>query len=280
VVAIVLVPIYVWLVPGRYYQNDDHIRALVLAFLCGASVGMTEISSRYRDEQMKAILSPDGLVYIVCNGAISTFALVLLFHFSLTLEAFKAFQGHPLSAAMAAGFGATAIMRTRFAVIKGADSKDVSIGPDIVINLLLAMIDRRIDRWRAARRQEIVADHFEQLKALGTVDEASKYLLASLVSFQNLSEAEKKDLAATLKDNKELGYSENIQRAAMGYLFLTVVGEENFTSVLAKARQIQGGDISPPAIPPLGPPPAVPPPPVPAPAAPTTAPAAVKKWRK
>src|SRR5205807_2571209 len=139
-----------------------------------------------------------------------------------------------------AGFGATAIMRARFAVIKGADNKDISIGPDIVINLLLAMIDRRIDRWRAARRQAIITEHFDQLKALGTIDEASKYLLASLTSFQNLNEPEKKELADTIKGNKDLGYSDNIQLAAMGYLFLTVVGEENFDSVLAKAKLIRG----------------------------------------
>ena len=270
VVVALLVPIYAFLVPLHHFTDDNNARALVLAFLCGGSVGMTEISSRYRDEQMKAILSPDGLVYILCNGAISTFALILVFHFSHTLEAFAAFRNNSLPAAIAAGFGATAIMRARFAVVKGADGKDISIGPDIVINLLLAMIDRRIDRWRAARRQEIVTAHFDQLKALGTVDEAGKYLLASLVSFQNLSAPEKKDLADTIKGNKDLGYSDNIQLAAMGYLFLTVVGEENFDSVLAKAKQIQG--TPPPSISPLAPPPATPPPVPPAAAPPPVPP--------
>jgi hypothetical protein len=266
-VVVCLIPIYVFLVPGHYYAEKNNVRALVLAFLCGGAVGMTEISSRYRDEQMKAILSPDGLLYILCNGAISTFALILIFHFSITLTAFTALKGNPLTSAIAAGFGATAIMRTRFAVIKGADNKDISIGPDIVINLLLAMIDRRIDRWRAARRQEIITDHFDKLKALGTVEEAGKYLLASLVSFQNLSEPEKKEFAAMIKAN-EKGDSENIQLATMGYLFLTVVGEENFDSVLEKAKDIRGRGT----LPPLPPPPAVAPPPVPPPAAPPPVP--------
>ena len=255
-----LIPIYAFLVPLHHYTDDNNARAIALAFLCGASVGMTEISSRYRDEQMKAILSPDGLVYLLCNGAISTFAIILIFHFQQTLTAFAAFKGNPLSAAIAAGFGATAIMRARFAVVKGADGKDISIGPDIVISLLLAMIDRRIDRWRASRRQEIIADHFAKLKELGTVDEAGKYLLASLISFQNLSEPEKKELSDTIKGNKDLGYSENIQLAAMGYLFLTVVGEENFASVLDKAKKIQRTGVPPaPAPPPVPPPPVVPP---------------------
>jgi hypothetical protein len=258
-VGLLLVPIYLFLVPPELYAEPNSVRALVLAFLCGGAVGMTEISSRYRDEQMKAILSPDGLVYILCNGAISTFALVLIFHFRDTLEVLKVFKDNTLGAAIVAGFGASAIMRTRIAVIKGADNKDISIGPDIVINLLLAMIDRRIDRWRASQRQGIIARHIDRLKELGTVDEASKYLLASLISFQNLSEPEKKELSDTIRGNKELGYSQNIQLAAMGYLFLTVVGEENFDSVLAKAKQIQGTNLPPPVVgPPPVPPQAVP----------------------
>lgn len=245
---ILLIPVYLFLVPLHHYSDDHNTRAAVLAFLCGALVGVTEISSRYRDEQLKAVLSPDGLVYILFNGAISTFALILIFHFRYTVDALKVFQGRELAAAIAAGFGASAIMRTRLAVIKGADNKDISIGPDIVINLLLAMIDRRIDRWRSAHRIEIIAEHFDELKSLGSIDDASKYLRASLLSFQNLGEVEKKDLTDTIESNKRLGYSDNIQFAAMGFLFLTVVGEENFDSVLKKAKQFQGQ--TPPPSPP------------------------------
>lgn len=244
-----LIPVFVFLVPPHYYTDDNNARAIFLAFLCGAFVGLTEIASRYPDEQMKSILSPDGLVYMLCNGAISMFALVLIFHFRNTLTAFAAFKENSLAAAIAAGFGATAIMRTRLAVIKGSDNKDISIGPDIVINLLLAMIDRRIDRWRASHRLNIISDHFEELRALGTIDEAGKYLGASLLSFQNLSVAEKQRITDIIESNKKLRYSDNIQLQAVGFLFLTIVGEENFASVLAKARQIQGAGGSPPPAP-------------------------------
>lgn len=169
-----LIPIYLFLVPVHYYCEDGNARALILAFLCGAFVGLTEIASRYPDEQMKSILSPDGLVYLLCNGAISTFALILIFHFRNTVPAFASFKANSLGAAIAAGFGATAIMRTRLAVIKGSDNKDISIGPDIVINLLLAMIDRRIDRWRASHRLDMISEHFDELRALGPIDDAGR----------------------------------------------------------------------------------------------------------
>jgi hypothetical protein len=251
--VVFLLPVFIFLVPPHYYTDDNNARAMVLAFLCGAFVGLTEIASRYPDEQMKSILSPDGLVYLLCNGAISAFAIILIFHFRDTVPAFAGFRGNSLGAALAAGFGATAIMRTRFAVIKGSDNKDISIGPDIVINLLLAMIDRRIDRWRAAHRLNIISDHFKELRELGTIEDAGKYLGASLLSFQNLSVVEKQRITDIIENNKKLGYSDNIQMQALGFLFLTIVGEENFASVLAKAKQIQGAQGNPPVIPPVAP---------------------------
>lgn len=266
--------IYICLVPWHYYSDDHNFRALAIAFLSGALVGATEILSRYRDEQVKAILSPDGLLYVLFNGAISTFALILIFRFENSVPALSVFKGNSLTAAIAAGFGSTAIMRTRIAVIKGTDNKDVSIGPDIVINLLLSMIDRRIDRWRAARRQEIIATHFPQLKALGSIDQASQYLMSSLLSFQNLNDSEKQQFSDTVDRNKKSGSDVNVQFQALGFLFLTVVGEENFASALAKAKEIQGPTaaatptVAPPAIPTSGSPP-------PVPATPTVAPPAI-----
>src|SRR3984893_17775334 len=198
--AAVLAAVYWVLVPRAHLVDDEHMRALALAFLFGGVVGVTEIASRYRDEQGKAVVSPDGVIYLLFNGAISTFALILIFHLQRHNQ-FTSLQD-PLVAAMVAGFGASAVMRTRLAVIKGSDNKEISIGPDIVINLLLSLIDRRIDRWRALVRQRIVADHLGTLKALGTVEQTTQYLFAALLAFQNLSEAEKQQFIDTIKANK------------------------------------------------------------------------------
>jgi hypothetical protein len=277
-----LAPIYFLLIPPHYYFDNwaSNARALGLAFLCGALVGLTEIASRYRDEQVKAITSPDGLVYILFNGAISTFALILLWHFRDN-AAFSFLRGNPLGAAIAAGFGATAVMRTRLAVIKGSDGKDVSIGPDIVLSLLMTMIDRRIDRWRSLRRQRIIAQYFGELRELGSIEQASEYLLGSLISFQNISETEKKEVNDQIdKNNKAEIHDPYIKLTTLGYIFLTVVGEENFDQVLKEAKNLQSrdrraqsgpltatplGNVPPPTPPPTTPlvgpqPPPVPPP--------------------
>jgi hypothetical protein len=236
-----LAPIYLFLIPSHYYTDQWAIntRALGLSFLCGALVGLTEIASRYRDEQVKAILSADGMVYIIFNGAISTFALILIWHFRDN-PAFTVLKSNPVGAAIAAGFGATAIMRTRLAVIKGSDNKDVSLGPDIVLSLLMSMIDKRIDRWRSLRRQSIIAQSFNDLRALGSIDDASEYLLGSLVSFQNISETDKKDVNAQVEQNKTAKVRDPyIKLATLGYIFLTLVGEENFNQVLTEAQNLQ-----------------------------------------
>lgn len=268
-----LLPIYFFLIPWHYYTDNwaTNARALGIAFLCGALVGLTEIASRYRDEQVKAITSPDGLVYILFNGAISTYALILIWHFKDN-PAFATLTKNPLGAAIAAGFGATAIMRTRLAVIKGSDGKDVSIGPDIVLSLLMTMIDRRIDRWRSLRRQQIIARRFDDLKALGSIDDASEYLLGSLISFQNISEADKKEVNDQVQQNKSAGVRDPyIQLTTLGYIFLTVIGEDNFYQALTEAKHLQtrkmpagqtspGGPILLATTPATVPPPAVPPP--------------------
>ncbi len=277
---ICLAPIYFLLIPQHYFLDNwaTNARALGLAFFCGALVGITEIASRYRDEQIRAITSPDGMVYILFNGAISTFALILIWHFRGNL-AFSFLRNEPLGAAIAAGFGATAIMRTRIAVIKGSDNKDVSIGPDIVLSLLMTMIDRRIDRWRSLRRRQIIAESFNDLRDLGSIDDASEYLLASLVSFQNISETEKKEVNDQIQQNKAAKVRDPyIQLTTLGYIFLTIAGEENFYQVLENAKVLQdrksqtaapltaasGGTattVLPPPTPLIGtPPPPVPPP--------------------
>ncbi|MBA3352654.1 MAG: hypothetical protein H0U23_09565, partial [Blastocatellia bacterium] len=54
---------------------------LLLCALFGASVGASEILSRYRDEPFIAISSPPGRRYLAVNAGISLAAFYLLYHF-------------------------------------------------------------------------------------------------------------------------------------------------------------------------------------------------------
>jgi len=47
-------------------------------------VGLAEIASRYRDEPLKAVGSPYGLVYLFLNGYLSMLAFLLILVLAFT----------------------------------------------------------------------------------------------------------------------------------------------------------------------------------------------------
>lgn len=259
--------------PPRFLPESN--RSIIWAFAFGASVGLSEIVSRYRDEPLRAVGSPFGLIYVAVNGMLGVFALFLITRYP---EKFGFTAGQPVPAflsALLAGFGSMAVMRTRLMVLKGADNKDISIGPDLVIKTLLQMVDQYVDRDRAANRLRIVTNNLGNLRTLAerfkTFRAVADYLLASLFAFQNLDEERKKQLQDIFTDydnRKEV--PDDIKYLAMGFVFLTVVGENQFADVLNKAVQgaaALGGQTST-----LQPPPLQAPPNVPLPAGPAAPP--------
>jgi hypothetical protein len=214
----------------------ENWRPAAFAFLCGGLVGIAEIATRYRDEPIHAIRSPYGLLYTALNGAISVLSLLLIFHYS---DMFRAVSGDKLLAAIAAGFGSSAVMRTRLAVLKGPDGKEVSIGPDLVINQLLQIFDQRIDRLRAKKRQAIVISNLPLVRKLGSFSTAANYLLASLLAFQNMSETNKSDFGAMIAEYEKMPLPDDIKYLALGFVFLTLVGETQFGDVVENAARLQ-----------------------------------------
>ncbi len=243
--AIFLIVVSVTLLPKDIWSLDDNRqRAIVAAFLFGSLVGMSEIASRYRDEPLKAVVSPYGLIYCLLNGYISILALFLIFNFA---SLFGSISTSNFLAAVTAGFGSTIVMRSRIAIIKTADGKEESVGPDYVIKILLQIIDTNIDRWRAVRRQEILKDNLEKIKNLGDFPTAWRYLLASLLAFQNLDEARRKTLSDTYNDYQaQTGVPEDIKRLGLGFIFLTLVGESNFSAVIHNAAVLSAGAATSP----------------------------------
>lgn len=207
-----------------------------MAFTCGLLVGASEVISRYRDEPLHACFSPFGLIYAVINGAMSLAALVLIFKYPD--GAFKMIASDGLLAAMAAGFGAAAVMRTKVAIIKGSDDKDISIGPDFIIRILLRTVDKNVDRFRAERRQAIVVRNLPEIRRLGSFSMASEYLLASLLAFQNIEDELKQNLRAAFDQYDKKALPNDLKYLAMGFVFLTLVGEAHFDTVLKNAVQI------------------------------------------
>jgi hypothetical protein len=165
-------------VPAIWYA------ALAVSF--GELVGFSEIITRYRDEPLRATFNRYGILYLLINGALSGCAYFLLRAYGARI--FPAAQDPPLLAAVVAGFGAMAVLRSKLFVFRTDDGKDIPIGPDLVISSILRIVDRKIDRLRAARRQQLV---FELAKRIAAVmasesdfDNPNSFVIISLASFQ------------------------------------------------------------------------------------------------
>ena len=228
---------YALLIPGSLSEPTPVVRAIVATFLFGSLVGLAEIASRYRDEPLRAVRSPYGLAYIVINGFLSLLAFMLILRFPGSFPA--SVSGNLFAAAFAAGFGAMVVMRSRIAIIKTPDGRDESIGPDYVLKIVLKTIDSKIDRWRAESRQRILATNIEKIKELGDLQSAYQYLGASLLAFQNLDDSQKSTLNETYNDYKnQANVPEDIKQLALGFIFLTLVGESHFSTVLNNAKEL------------------------------------------
>jgi len=249
VASLTLIPRDIWSSPL------NRIRGIGAAFLFGGLVGLSEIASRYRDEPLKAVVSPYGMIYCLLNGYISILAFFIVIRFP---NLFGSVSQSEFLAALTAGFGSTVVMRSRLAIIKNADGKEESVGPDYVIKIILQIIDTNIDRWRAVRRQKILGDNLAKIKSLGDFPTAWRYLSASLFAFQNLDDARKKTLADTYNDYQAQGVvPDDIKRLGLGFIFLTLVGESNFSAVIENAKALSGvpGSIPSPMNLPTPPPP-------------------------
>jgi hypothetical protein len=205
---------------------------VTIAAVCGSIVGVSEIVSRYRDEPMRATVNRYGLGYVVVNALVAALAYGILIRYPT--QVLPSVAGDGLLSALAAGFGAMVLLRSKLFIFRSDDGKEYPIGPSIVIETLLRVLDRKIDRLRASERQRRV---WAQMKDIADFEAAAGYLEASLLSFQNLSEEEKKEIAAVIEQYRQVSdWAPALRTMAVGFAFLTIAGEENFDQVIANLK--------------------------------------------
>lgn len=195
----------------------------------GALVGAMEIAQRYRAEPLSAVANPWGLGCIALNTSVS-------------LGAFWAVRASDLAAevsglelvkwAVLAGVGASVLLRAKLFDIRLADGKAAALGPEIVVQTLLEVLDRELDRARAKRRFATVR------KLFAGVDFEKAKLRLPLQLFQamqRVTEEETQRLMQRVAEVDELQSLGSQDKAyQLGFLLLDLVGEEFLTSVLEK----------------------------------------------
>jgi hypothetical protein len=186
-----------------------------------------------------------GGLYLLLNGLIALAAYGLLLRYPGQI--LPGLQDDRLMLALVAGLSALLVMRSKLLIFKGENGQEYSIGPAAVIESFLSLLDRKIDRQRASKRQKLVHDSLGGVSAFGL---AAAYLEASLLSFQNLSEAEKRDIALVIEQYRTRAeWPERLRVMAIGFAFLTIAGEENFAEVIGTMKhylEAEGGLTPPP----------------------------------
>ena len=122
----------------------------LLVFAAGAVVGLAELLSRHRDYPVNAAFSLPSLFYVLLNGGLSVLALVIV---SLLPPDWlkNGADLDTLKTTLAVGFGAAAFFRSSFFKLSTPDG-EVSVGPGLVIDIFLEVIDDSVDRMLGERR--------------------------------------------------------------------------------------------------------------------------------
>jgi hypothetical protein len=211
-----------------------------LAFALGALVALAELLARYTDEPFKAVRKAKSLGYLGVNGVASLAAFGLLLRYED--QVLPSLSGDRLLAALIAGFGAMALIRSKLINLPASeDGSPSGLGPDWLVTSLLGVMDAGIDRERSVERQQLVVDRVRQLP-LAEIDGAKArirdFLIVSIASFQNLNDAQKAELKTVVEDIVALEQDTDLALMAVSYAFLNAAGEDKLIQILDQVKDV------------------------------------------
>jgi len=201
----------------------------VLGALIGLAVGAVEILQRYRDAPFRAVCNLWGIGYVVLNAAVSYATFWVVHHWA---EGSNTLQS--LGLAVTAGFGGAALIRAKFTTIRLPNGQEFGIGPAIVIETLLAVVDRQLDRRLATVRYDTV----HRLMRGIDFEKAKLRLPRELfLALQSVPEEEAEQVAGPIDEIDAMdGLSSQDKSYLLGYYLLDLVGKEFLASVLDNPR--------------------------------------------
>jgi hypothetical protein len=197
----------------------------------GAFVGGSELVSRYRDEPVQVLTTTAGIVYALLNGLVSALVYGLLVRYGA--HVLPGIAKDRLMMAIASGFGAMAILRSKFFTLRTPGGEDISIGPDAAVQAFLSVADRSVDRLRAELRLRLVVETVAEVKH---PERGTDFLRVSLAAFQNLSDQEKSVFSAVIDDVLKKKYPPALTLQAIAYGLLNLSGERDFREFMKHLR--------------------------------------------
>ncbi|MGB5723262.1 MAG: hypothetical protein WBM39_02515 [Parasphingorhabdus sp.] len=200
----------------------------------GAFLGLSELLARYRDEPWLAVINWSGGLYVGINTLASLGALFVINVFEVDFGVDQASSNGlyqlRVSLLIAAGFGAMAIFRSSIFTFRVGD-RDLPAGPALILQILLDVADRAVDRKRAFARSKLVADKMKDVD----FDKAKLALPTySMALMQNVTSEEQSAIRTQVDalDASLSGIDKSVSSLILGLLILNVIGEEVLESAV------------------------------------------------
>ncbi len=186
------------------------------AFCLGMATAFAEIISKFTDEPIKALSAPQAVLYHVLNGLVSSFALRILFLYSVPVTTLD-----KVKAVVIAGFGAMLLLRSKLFNVK-VGGEDVSFGPEQIVKVFFRYMELAIDRLRAQARIQFVKATLDNIDFKA----ARAYTRTMLGAAQTLEDNDLKDIDRKLDEIAATPDSPQLKSYAMGFLLLNKMGED------------------------------------------------------
>jgi hypothetical protein len=193
--------------------------AWIIAAVLGGGVGLAELVTRYRDEPSSLWGSLSFWVYILLNAGASALAYELIKVFGWTFG-LGAGPARTATQVLVAGLAAMALFRSSLFNLKVGD-EDVSIGPSALLTSLLAVVDRAVDRRRAAQRSRSISKVMNEVSFAKAKISLSAYCIQLM---QNLSLEDQQKLRTAVDALSLTDMDDDLKSLNLGLLLMNTVG--------------------------------------------------------
>jgi hypothetical protein len=206
----------------------------LVAGLLGTLIGVTDIISRYRDEPDNALATLPALFYLLVNALASIILLVIAraFGWSFGITDPNAMGWGQV---MITGLGAMALLRTSLWSVKLGE-QNIPIGPNRLLDAILATVDRALDRKRAQQRAMAVSKIMKDVDFDKAFQALPAYCFGLL---QNLSQDEQDKFAKKIALLAGAPMNTRVKSLLLGLTLMNLVGEK----VLETAVKNLGEDV-------------------------------------
>lgn len=222
----------------------------ILVFAAGVVVGLGELLSRHRDYPLEAIASAPSAFYLILNGLLSILALLVVRlappDWLMTTDTTPVLD--LLKTVLLVGFGAAAFFRSSFFKLRTNDG-ELSVGPGLIIEVFLKVIDEAVDRRLGETRLDDVTKIMQGVSFVKAKTELPTLCFGAL---RRLADGDQQAMALEVRRLTDAtDMTDQSKAVSLGLALMTVTGKP----ILSKAVKELGSTITatPPPAPVLNP---------------------------